>query len=134
MKHTELISTARPFEQCLEDIKRNKDISFKWFAATGKDGCLFEIGGRNRDGLELLAYIPKYDENGIPLIYELNGFVEQEYSFDGYGFYFPRYNIPKTINVVKFIKQTDFRIWKPKLEFYLRTVQTEMAAKITNFK
>lgn len=134
MKYSELISTARPFQQCIEDIKRNKDTSFNWFAAIGKDGCLLEMGGRNKTELEIKVSIPHYDENGIPVIYPLNGYVHFDYSFDKFGLQLPTVNVSHDIDVMKLLKTKDFRVWKPEVKLYERVAQTVTDGKITNLK
>lgn len=133
MKTSELIRTARKLEECLSDIKSNKSFSFNWYSCKGVNGCLFEIGGRNKDELELKLYIPNYDENGNPISYS-NGFVDSKYSVDKYGFYLPNLNInsKKDIDVIKLAETKDFRKYNPKYKVYTRSVVEETYGELEN--
>lgn len=133
MKTSELIRTARKLEECVNDIKSNTSFSFNWYSCKGVNGCLFEIGGRNKNGLELKLYIPNYDEFGNPISYS-NGFVDSKYSVDKYGVYLPNLNInsKKDIDVIKLAKTEDFRKYNPKYKVYTRSVVEEIYGELEN--
>ena len=132
MEHSRLVSEARSVEECIADIKLNKTQGMKWYAARAKNGCLFELGGTNIDGLWLKAYIPFYDEDGIPLKYPKNEMVWHSYSFDHGGFYLSNANAHQPVNVMELIKTKDFRTWKLDIKYYTVSTQTITAAKVTN--
>ena len=133
MKTIQLISEARTIKQCLVDILRNKNNAYQWYAVKGKNGCLFEIGGRNRESLEIKLYIPKYNENGEPVSLA-NEYVDSHYSIEENGIFFPSLNCPHKIDVLKMAKLKDFRKWKPTIEIHDYYVQTNSYGIVKNIK
>ncbi len=80
MHKRELQNTITPLE-AVEKVKQNTHYQYKWFVVKGKNDCIFELGGRNyQNNLELKAYIPKFDENGDPVIYSLNDTIQSNFA------------------------------------------------------
>ena len=133
MKTSELIRTSRKLDECLSDIKLNRSSSFEWYSCKGVNGCLFEIGGRNKEGLELKLYIPNYDESGNPISHS-NGFVDTKFGVDKYGFYLPNLNInsQKDIDVVELARTKDFRKFNPKYKVYTRSISEQICGELEN--
>lgn len=133
MRTEQLVREARTIEKCVEDIKRNSSTSYQWYAVKGKNNCIFEIGGRNKNSLELKLYIPHYDEVGNLITLE-NGFVHMNYSVEKDGIYFSNLNCPCQIDVLKMAKSKDFRKWKPNVEVHEYSVQVNSYGVIKNIK
>lgn len=127
MKSSELLNATLSIDEAVELIKQNKEHGYIWLAVKGKNGCLFELGGRNRDGLQLKAYIPKF-EDGNYVIPE-NGFTCSEYAITQWSVEFPSKNclLPKNFDLIKFLKKTDFREYYPtfKSRTYVKDYVTE---------
>ena len=70
--------------------------------------------------------IPKYDENGIPKDYG-NGFVNNDYGIDDWILSYPTKNVklPECFDLVAWLKEHDFRVYKPKLFSQTVAVQYE---------
>jgi hypothetical protein len=133
MRITKLISTARNIEECINSIKANKTMSYEWFACKGVNDCLFEIGGKNEDELELKLYIPTYDKEGEPIALP-NGFVDSNFAIVIGGLEFSSYNVysKEDIDIIKLAKTVDFRKFKPEYRLYERVVQTAIMGTLIN--
>lgn len=118
MEHSKMLTTSDTIDNVIEKIKLNNEHSYQWFAVKGLNGCLFALGGRKlgSEPIELKAYIPKYDENGIPIDYG-NGYVHSDYGIDDWVLSYPTKNVklPERFDLVAWLKEHDFRIYKPKL-------------------
>ncbi len=120
MNFEELKRNATSLDKAILAIKNNNDPSFKWFPVKNKKGVLLEVGGRNKERLEIKAYIPRFDNKKY--VVHNNGFVNHEYSIDLHGFMeFPRFrvNLPtkwdETI-MLTFLENTDFKTYIPDID------------------
>lgn len=75
MKITDIEYTLT-VKDALNKIKMNRSQSFIWFPVKNKTGAIFELGGTHES---LKMYIPHY-ENGLPMKYQFNEMVHQNYA------------------------------------------------------
>lgn len=114
MEYNRAIIEAITLEKAIGNIKSNKDNSYKWYSVKNKKGALIEVGGRNKNKLEIKAYIPRF-ESGNYVVYQ-NGFICSEYSIDGEKLEFPSFEVEFKISLLKFLNNIDFRKWYPKIK------------------
>lgn len=102
----------------IDKIKQNNSDSFYWYPVKNKAGSIIEVGGRNKDRLEIKVYVPEYNSGKIK-IYE-NGFIEHAYSLSTNGqIDFPNFydfHDMEQEEFLKFINETNFKKYKPKIE------------------
>ena len=104
-------------ESALAKIKVNESKSYQWYPVKNKKGCLLEAGGTHMD---LKFYIPKY-KNSKPVSTRYNNFVDSAYSLEvskiEFGDFSDSYNkINTEEKLIKFVNNTDFTKWQPKIE------------------
>jgi len=80
MELTKLLNESLTIQEAITLLSNNKSISCKWMPVINEKGCLFELGSRIDEELNILkwyASIPHYNEQGIPCTY-VNGFVKTD--------------------------------------------------------
>lgn len=119
MKLELLLKDAVSLEVALDRINNNTTTSFIWVPVKNKKGCHFEIGGRNRDKLDIKVYITPF-ENGEYRSYS-NGFTNTKYALTNDGQYITSTSNStisnfNSIDFIKFLDKTDFRTYEPKIK------------------
>lgn len=121
------------FIVAVKAIGHNYSSSYTWMNVINKKGCLFELGGTSKN---LKAYIPKF-ENGNYITTPYNDMVDHEYSLIQGGIEYSTFRvscnkIAKYEDFIKFLDNTDFRIWKPKIEEVFEIVEVSKGHKCIN--
>ena len=119
----------------MEKIKQNNSNSYIWYAVENSKGCPFELGGRNKDGLEIKAYIPKFDKQGNMIVHN-NTFINSDYSIEIEGVRYSNRNcnfrnVVTNEQLIKYLNKTDFRTTPPKIiEHTIMIPETSYSAKL----
>jgi len=104
--------------QALEKISENTSPAYKWYPVRGKNGCLFELGGRKREGLELelKAYIPEFKEGNY--VSYPSGMFNSDMWVDSLriGFKEKTCTVPSGFDLISFLQEHDFRTYRSKIE------------------
>jgi hypothetical protein len=109
-------------------ISDNGGNAYKWYTVKNNKGCYIEMGGRRQDGvLEIKTYIPKIVD-GVYQTYQ-NGNIISDYaiSLNGwveYPTFSSRVNLTED-EYFKFLNNTDFTTYEPKIKMVEKVVITE---------
>jgi hypothetical protein len=127
--------TKMSLKVALDQIKSNKSNSYIWCAIENSKGCPFELGGRNKEGLEIKAYIPNFDEDKNIVVHN-NNFIDSNYSIEIGGIRYSNRNcnFRKEVSneqLIKYLNKTDFRITSPKIiEHTIMVPETSYSVKL----
>lgn len=123
MKYEDLIENAVSLEVAYDRIKNNISRKYIWVAVKNKQGSYLELGGCFDKKIEFRASIPLYEDKKI-ILYE-NGYIIVDYTlYNDYDNYYkgtiayPNFygkHTMTTEELLKFLDEKDFRIYKPKM-------------------
>lgn len=132
MRLKDLKEHSMTLEWALIKIKNNTSKSYEWYSVKNKKGRLLEAGGTH---IDLKFYIPIY-KNNEPISTPYNDFVDNNYSLEINKIEFADFSdvyhkIDTEEKLIKFVNNTDFTKWIPKIEEVEQT-ETSIYKTIVN--